>query len=360
MDLATTLRVRNPKLPIILMSGYSEKSSLRNPDPKRTSSFSPSRSAIPSCCFRSAAACRIPNGKRLTILLALVAGFLRDFLVMHLVSPQPLSTLLAAWSTNARRMPKRRSLICRVIALSRLTRRFVGVASWTAGGQSDWPSGRTAHPACAKLGAVVARRRAGDGTQDGSDKRHAGHSTALHRRGNVGYNVEWSQKLRLPESLFGIRQRLLLLAALRKLNPQACARPSLTRCSIFRLAIPSTESAVRRWPSGSIRCAVRGLCLCSFAMKCRRAAPSPADELPDELSGCVTLSTFPAVRPMKSSASFCTCLHGTRWTWWSSSTRRCSALIGCRIFFHQRLGYSELQLIRTPLKVICAGTMHWR
>ncbi len=115
---------------------------------------------------------------------------------------------------------------------------------------------------------------------------------------NVGYNVEWSQELRLPESLAEYAKGWLLLAALRKLNPQGLRSDELD--TLFDISVGYSLEGIKSPQVASWLDTMRSAR--SLLATLRDGVPSGLrshlpEELPQELSGCVTLSTFHGCPP---------------------------------------------------------------
>ncbi|HNF96271.1 MAG TPA: glutamate synthase [Pseudomonadota bacterium] len=162
---------------------------------------------------------------------------------------------------------------------------------------------------------------------------------------NVGYNVEWSQELRLPESLFEYAKGFLLLAALRKLNPQGLRAAELD--TLFDISVGYSLDGIRSPQVANWLDTMRSAR--SLLVQLRDEVPSELrrhlpDELPDELSGCVTLSTFHGCPPDEIERIV---LHLFARHQMDVVVKLNPTLLGFdRVsdLLHQRLGYSELQL----------------
>ena len=115
---------------------------------------------------------------------------------------------------------------------------------------------------------------------------------------NVGYNVEWSQELRLEESLTEYAKGWLLVHALRKLNPQNLRQDELD--TLFDISVGYSLDGIRSPQVASWLDMMRDA---SPLLDKLRDELSPAlrsclpDEIPSELSSCVTLSTFHGCPP---------------------------------------------------------------
>ena len=115
---------------------------------------------------------------------------------------------------------------------------------------------------------------------------------------NVGYNVEWSQELRLEESLTEYAKGWLLVHALRKLNPQNLRQGELD--TLFDISVGYSLDGIRSPQVASWLDMMRDA---SPLLDKLRDELSPAlrsclpDDIPSELSSCVTLSTFHGCPP---------------------------------------------------------------
>lgn len=115
---------------------------------------------------------------------------------------------------------------------------------------------------------------------------------------NIGFNVEWSQELRLSESLSEYAKSWLLVEALKRLNPQNLRSDELD--TLFDLSVGYSLAGLKsetmaRWLDGMH--SARGLLQTlrdQVPVDLRRHLP---EELPETLSDCVTLSTFHGCPP---------------------------------------------------------------
>lgn len=115
---------------------------------------------------------------------------------------------------------------------------------------------------------------------------------------NVGYNVEWSQELRLEESLTEYAKGWLLVHALRKLNPQQLRSDELD--TLFDISVGYSLDGIRSPQVASWLDMMRDAS--PLLDKLRAELPTSLqsclpDEIPSEISGCVTLSTFHGCPP---------------------------------------------------------------
>ena len=115
---------------------------------------------------------------------------------------------------------------------------------------------------------------------------------------NVGYNVEWSQELRLEESLTEYAKGWLLVHALQKLNPQRLRPDELD--TLFDISVGYSLDGIKSPQVASwldmMRDASPLLDMLRNELPGELRAALP-DEIPAELSGCVTLSTFHGCPP---------------------------------------------------------------
>jgi len=115
---------------------------------------------------------------------------------------------------------------------------------------------------------------------------------------NVGYNVEWSQELRLNESLGEYAKGWLLVHALKKLNPQGLRSDELD--TLFDISVGYSLDGIRSPQVASWLDMMRDAS--PLLDRLRNELPRELrallpDEIPSELSGCVTLSTFHGCPP---------------------------------------------------------------
>ena len=115
---------------------------------------------------------------------------------------------------------------------------------------------------------------------------------------NVGYNVEWSQELRLQESLAEYAKGWLLIHALKKLNPQGLRNDELD--TLFDISVGYSLDGIKSPQVASWLDEMRDAS--PLLDKLRAELPRELrahlpDEVPAELSGCVTLSTFHGCPP---------------------------------------------------------------
>jgi len=145
----------------------------------------------------------------------------------------------------------------------------------------------------------------------------------------IGYNVEWSQELKLEESLEEYVKGAMLIEILRASGKLELA-PGYEQV-IYDMSVGYDLAGIR---SERVQAFIDGMLDCSDVVD-RLRAQIPDEhrhlrdlDFPGRLSQTLTLSTFHGCPPTRSSASSSSCSRTRACTAPSSSTRRCSAASG--------------------------------
>ena len=163
---------------------------------------------------------------------------------------------------------------------------------------------------------------------------------------NIGFNVEWSQELRLSESLTEYAKGWLLIAALQKLNPLGLRAAQFD--TVFEVSIGYSLAGIQSEPIGQWLDAMR---TARPVLQTLREQVPPAlrsflpEILPEELSHCVTLSTFHGCPPdeIERIVEHLFCRHG-----FDVVVKFNPTLLGLqqtRDILHGQLGYNHLGLV---------------